>query len=211
MGTRWPTNQLIQPEPEWTRPTWPYTCGPGTLAACAAPELTAPRMSSRRADMDPGSSAAPGLLAESAAAATMAIDSGLTRTLPWPIVSAARAASPVAEGTEPEKAGTGSCDQSDPIPKVVTTWSNWLEESRSDMPAKAVPQSSAKSALNGFSSPVPSLVNVCPPTVKEFSHEIATDGFSPPLSSAAADTMVNAVPGVSFAASGPSAGRVPDA
>src|ERR1035437_7735758 len=174
MGTRWPTNQLIQPEPEWTRPTWPYTCGPGTLAACAAPELTAPRMSSRRADMDPGSSAAPGLLAESAAswvtcgmcqlpestaAATIAIDSGLTRTLPWPIVSAARSASP---------AGTGSCDQSDSIPKVVTTWSNWLEESRSDMPAKAVPQSSAKSALNGFSSPVPAPGYVCPPAWEGF-------------------------------------------
>src|ERR1035437_7495855 len=56
---------------------------------------------------------------------------------------------------------------------------------------RTVPQSSAKSALHGFSSPVPSLVNVCPPTVKEFSHEIATNGFTPPLSSAAADTMVN--------------------
>ncbi len=60
-------------------------------------------------------------LPESTAAATIAIDSGLTRTLPWPIDSAARSAYPLAEGTEPEKAGTGSCDQFDPIPKVVTT------------------------------------------------------------------------------------------
>ncbi len=74
-----------------------------------------------------------------------------------------------------------------------------------------MPQASAKSALNGFCAPVPSLVNVCPPTDREFSHETAWAGASPSLSSAAADTMVNAVPGVSFAASGPPAGSDPDA
>src|SRR5580692_9085231 len=196
------------------------------LAACAAPELTALRIRLRNADMTPGSSAASGLLPgsvgpsttcgacqlpESTSAATMAIDSGLTRTLPWPIVSAARAASPAAEGADPEKRGTGAGDQFAPIPKAVTTWSNWLGESRSDTPANAVPQPSAKSALNGFSSPVPSLVNVWPPTVKEFSHEIWVDAVSPSLSSAAADTMVNAVPGTSFAASGSGAGSAPEA
>jgi hypothetical protein len=54
----------------------------------------------------------------------MAIDSGLTRTLPWPIVSAARPAPPAAKGADPEKSGTGDDDQFAPIPKAVTTWSN---------------------------------------------------------------------------------------
>ncbi len=62
-----------------------------------------------------------------------------------------------------------------------------------------MPQPSAKSSLNDLVAPVPSLVNVCPSTVKEFSQEITESVLSPVPSSAAADTMVNAVPGVSLA------------
>ena len=47
-------------------------------------------------------------------------------------------------------------------------------------------------------APVPSLVNVCPPTVKEFSQDSGEAVVNPFPSSAAADTMVNAVPGVSL-------------
>ena len=73
-------------------------------------------------------------------------------------------------------------------------------------------QPSAKAVLNGFCSPVPSLVKVCPSTVKEFAHEIGVDtATSRLLTSAAADTMVNAVPGISFAFSVPPLGRAPDA
>ena len=62
-----------------------------------------------------------------------------------------------------------------------------------------MPQPSAKSSANDLVAPVPSLLNVRPLTVKEFSHEITESVFSPVPSSAAADTMVNAVPGVSLA------------
>src|SRR5579871_2338318 len=108
----------------------------------------------------------------STAAATMAMDSRLIRTLPWPMVWAARAASPAADGTEPEKAATGSRDQSAPMPNSLITWAHWLAESRSDRPAKAVLQPSANTALNGFCWPVPSLVKVCPLTVNELAHEV---------------------------------------
>src|SRR5215467_3203923 len=115
------------------------------------------------------------------------------------MVWAARAATPAADGTDPEKAGTGRDDQSAPIPNPFTTWSNSPRLRRSEAPAKAVPQSSAKAALKGLVAPVPSKVNVCPSTVKEFSQEIREPVFSPAPSSAAADTMVNAVPGVILA------------
>src|SRR5207302_8150873 len=46
--------------------------------------------------------------------------------------------------------------------------------------------------------------------VKEVSQGTGLDTDSPPSSSAAADTMVKAVPGISFAFSGPPAGRAPD-
>ena len=137
----------------------------------------------------------------------MAMDSRLIRTFPWPMVWAARSASPAADGTDPEKAGTGSCDQSEPMPNSLTTWAHWLAVSRSDRSANAVLQPSAKAVLNGFCSPVPSLVKVCPPTMKEFVHEIEVDTASPLLTSAAADTMVNAVPGNSFAFSAPPVGQ----
>src|SRR6516165_10636907 len=114
------------------------------------------------------------------------------------MVSAARSA-PAADGTDPEKAGIGSDDQSAPIPNPFTTWSNSLGLRRSEAPAKAVPQPSAKSALKGLVAPVPSKVNVCPSTVKEFSQAIGEPVFSPDPSNAAADTMVNAVPGVILA------------
>ena len=52
-------------------------------------------------------------------------------------------------------------------------------------------------------------MKVCPLTVKEFAHEIGT--ASPLLTSAAADAMVNALPGTSGALSAPPAGRAPDA
>ena len=103
----------------------------------------------------------------------MAMDNRLIRTFPWPMVCAARFA-PAADGTDPEKAGTGSRDQSEPMPNALTTWSHWLVVSRSDRAAKAVLQPSAKAVLNGFCSPVPSLVKVCPSTLKEFAHEIGT-------------------------------------
>src|SRR6266702_578454 len=205
-------------------PTWPYTCGPGWLAAWAAPERTAPRMSPRTVFITPVSRAAPALGGSEACstcgtcqrpastvAATMAMDSRLIRTLPWPMVCEARFASPAAEGTEPEKAGTGSCDQSEPMPNSLTTWAHSLALRRSDRPANAVPQPSANATLNGFCSPVPSLVKVWPPTVKEGAHEIGVDSVTPFLASATADTMVNAVPGASCAFSAPSAGRGPDA
>jgi len=57
----------------------------------------------------------------STVAATMAMDSRLIRTLPWPMVCAARFAWPVVEGTEPEKAATGSPGQSEPMPNSLTT------------------------------------------------------------------------------------------
>src|SRR6266852_797171 len=48
--------------------------------------------------------------------------------------------------------------------------------------------------------------------IKEFVHEIGVDtATSLLLTSAPADTMVNAVPGTSFAFSAPAAGRAPDA
>src|ERR1700677_2419447 len=147
---------------------------------------------------------------ESTAAATMAMDSGLIWTLPWPMVSAARAATPAADGTDPEKAGTGREDQSDPMPKAFTTWSNWPVVRRSESPAKAVPQPSAKSSLKDLVAPVASLVKVCPPTVKEFSQEIWVPALTPVPSNAAADTMVNTLPGVSLALSASAAGA-PDA
>ena len=128
----------------------------------------------------------------------MAMDSRLIRTSPWPMVWAARFAPPAAEGTDPEKTGTGSCDQSEPMPNSLTTWVHWLAVSRSDSSAKAVPQPSAKAVLNGFGWPVPALVKVCPSTVKEPAHEIGVDADTPYLTSAAADTMVNALPGVSL-------------
>src|SRR5580658_878087 len=226
MSPRKPTNQLVQPDLDLTRPTCPYTGTPARSAALAAPARTAPSMRPRRASSVPGSSAVPALaggsagfsmncgvcqLPESTAAATMAMDSGLIRTSPWPIVSAATSASPPMAGTDPEKAGTCSCDQSAPIPNSFTARVSLLALSRSDSPANTVPQPSANSALNGFSSPVPSLVNVWPPTEKEFSQEIWADGFSPVASSAAADTMVNAMPGASFASRGPAAGSAPEA
>src|SRR5215472_14727020 len=127
------------------------------------------------------------------------------------MVCAARFASPVVEGTDPEKTGTGSCDQSEPMPNSLITWVHWLAVSRSDSWANAVPQPSAKAVLNGFGSPVPSLEKVCPPTLKEFGHVIGADADRPCWTRAAADTMVNAVPGVSFAFSASSAGRTPDA
>ena len=102
----------------------------------------------------------------------MAMDSRLIRTLPWPMVCAARAASPAPDGTEPEKAGTGSRDQSAPMPNSLTAWAHWLGERRSDRLAKAVLQPSANMALNGFCWPAPSLVKVCPPTVNELAHEV---------------------------------------
>src|SRR5271154_1923468 len=91
---RYPTNQLVQPDPLRTRPTCPYPGAPDRSAACAAPELTAPRMRPCTAAMAVGSSATPGPLGgsapamtcgacqlpESTAAATMAIASGLIRT-----------------------------------------------------------------------------------------------------------------------------------
>jgi hypothetical protein len=83
------------------------------------------------------------------------MDSRLIRTFPWPMVWAASSASRAPRGTDPEKARTGSCDQSEPIPNSLTVWSNWLAVRRSDSPANAVPQPSAKMALNGFGSPVP--------------------------------------------------------
>jgi hypothetical protein len=64
-------------------------------------------------------------LPASTAAATMAMDSGLIWTLPWPMVSAARPPTPDTGGTDPEKAATGRADQSAPMPKPFTTWSNW--------------------------------------------------------------------------------------
>ena len=79
-------------------------------------------------------------LPESTVAATMAMASGLICTLPWPMVSAASSPRPPRDGTDPEKAGTGSPDQSAPIPNSLTAWSNWLAVSRSDAPANAVPQ-----------------------------------------------------------------------
>src|SRR5690349_21409992 len=165
VSPRYPTNQLIQPAPVRIMPTWPYTCWPGRRAAWAAPERTAPRINPCSAFVMPGSSGvpAPGALTgvlmtcgtcqlpASTAAATMAMDSRLIRTLPWPMVCAARvASSPEADGTEPEKAGTGSCDQSAPMPNSLTTWSHWLAESRSDRPANAVLQPSANTELNDF-------------------------------------------------------------
>src|SRR6516225_10472842 len=125
------------------------------------------------------------------------------------MVWAARSATPAADGTDPEKAGTGRDDQSAPIPNPRTTWSNSPRLRRSEAPAKAVPQSSAKAALKGLVAPVPSKVNVCPSTVKEFSQAIGEPVFSPDLSNAAADTMVNAVPGVSLAFSASAAGGEP--
>jgi hypothetical protein len=83
--------------------------------------------------------------------------------------------------------------------------------SRSDSAANAVLQPSAKSVLNGLSSPVPSLVKVCPPTLKERAHGTEVEGDTSFSASAAADTMVNAVPGASFAFSTPPAGSAPDA
>ena len=50
----------------------------------------------------------------------MAMDSKLIRTFPWPMVWAARSAPPAADGTDPEKAGTGSCDQLEPMPNSLT-------------------------------------------------------------------------------------------
>src|SRR4030095_9290299 len=135
----------------------------------------------------------------STVAATMAMDSRLIRTLPWPMVCAARFASPVGEGTEPEKAGTGSPGHLEPMPNSLMTWTQSLAVSRSDSAANAVPQPSAKSVLNGLSSPVPSLVKVCPSTLKEPAHGTEVEGDTSFLASAAADTMVNAVPGASFA------------
>src|SRR5262249_22447569 len=146
----------------------------------------------------------------STVAATMAMDSRLIRTLPWPMVCAARFAPPGAEGTDPEKTGTCSCDQSEPMPNSLTTSAHWLGDSRSDSWAKAVPQPWAKAALNGTGWPVPGLEKVRPSTLKELAHGIGVDADTPCLASAAADTMVNAVPGDSFAFRAPSAGRAPD-
>ena len=148
----------------------------------------------------------------STVAATMAMDSKLIRTVPWPMVCAARPAWPAALGTEPEKAGTCSPDQSAPMPNSLTTWVHSVAVRRSDNWANAVPQPSAKAVLNGLCSPVPSLEKVCPPTLKELAHGIEVDSDTPFFStSAAADTMVNAAPGASFAFSAPSGGSDPDA
>src|SRR6516165_9049960 len=97
------------------------------------------------------------------------------------------------------------------MPNSLTIWVHWLAVSRSDSCAKAVPHPSAKAVLNGFGWPAPALVKVRPSTVKELGHEIGVDADTPYLTSAAADTMVNAVPGVSLALSAPSAGKGQDA
>ena len=75
---------------------------------------------------------------ESTVAAAMAMDSRLIRTFPRPMVCAARFASSGAYGTDPEKAGTGSCDQSEPMPNSLTAWAHWPGVSRSDRATNAV-------------------------------------------------------------------------
>src|SRR5579875_2066010 len=141
-------------------------------------------------------------------AAIMAMPSGLTWT-PWPTVSAASCPSPDAAGTEPENADSGSC-QSLPMPKPLAAWLRPLLVSRLESPANAVPQPWAKSAPRVGSGPRVDdawpLVNCLPPTMASLVHGISAFADTPAPSSAAVDTIVNALPGVIRAFSAPPAG-----
>src|SRR5579862_1200180 len=123
------------------------------------------------------------------------MSSGLTSTLPEPIVSAASCASSDGVGIEP--VNEDSCSRQDePRPNPVAARDSPVALSRRDSPANAVPQPRAKSARNDGRLPSPraggSLVNVWPPTSLALVHGTGSPTDSPLSSSAAVETIVNA-------------------
>src|SRR5580692_11247563 len=132
-------------------------------------------------------------------AAVMAMSSGLTCTLPVPMVSSASSAWLPGDRMVPANAVSGSC-QDLPKPKPAAVAFRSLPDIRSDRLANAVEHAFAKSAWN-----VPrfgtggSFVNLSPPTGFEALHGIAVlTPTCPVFSSAAVETIVNAWPGSYF-------------
>src|SRR5215469_6264994 len=207
-----PTNQAARrpPDASGELPTCPYTGAPATSAARPRPSVTVERISVRRADttcvpngtvgVSPGSG---GLVTsmggrqvpDCTTAAVMAMASGLTWTLPSPMESSASSAWPVGDCMVPAKALTGN-SQGLPRPKPEAADCNFLADSFSERPAKAVPHAFAKSVRNegrrrGSGG---SLVKFWPPTGFEGPHGIGAFTSRPVLSRAAVETIVNAWP-----------------
>src|SRR5262249_14091250 len=142
----------------------PYTAAPATLAAWPAPEVTVDRISVRSPDTTCGANGTRGLSPGSGGlvtsmggcqvpdwttAAARAMLSGLTRTLPFPIVSSARSAWLVGACRVPLNEATGSGSRQDaPRPKFVAAVISCLASRRSDRPANAVLHAFAKSLRN---------------------------------------------------------------
>ena len=124
--------------------------------------------------------------------------SGLTWTLPSPIVPAATAATPLGVRMEPEKAGSGSCHGA-PSPKPDAAAVRSCPFSRQDRPLNAVPHACAKSYSKAGCAPSPgsggTFVKMRPPTSFTLWHGTCVFTLRPPASSAAVETMVNAGPG----------------
>src|SRR5258708_9852922 len=144
---------------------------------------------------------------ESISAAIKAIPSGLIRTPPPPMACEARPASPDTADTDPENAGTRR-PQGASTPNAFSAAERLAVVSRSDTVAKAVPQPEAKSEASVADDDCPGeYVNVWPPTLAtswQGSGELAA---RPLLRSAAADTMVKAIPGWMRASTSPPGGR----
>src|SRR5262249_12489922 len=126
----------------------------------AVPSVTVARAKVRTAATAAGLSAGGGLFAPAGvpasscggttepccnAAATNAMASGLTSTLPWPIASAASSPGPSGAGSEPENDGTGSC-QPAPMPYPAAVPSSAPAGSRCASAANVVLQECANAS-----------------------------------------------------------------
>src|SRR5258708_23189199 len=130
-------------------------------------------------------------------AATLAMVSGLTLTLPWPMVAAASWATPLEVPTNPEKLASGNC-HCWPKPNPAAALLRSAVVSRWDRPAKAVAQDWAKSPPSVAPWSVAcggTLRKLCPPTGLPGLQGIGVFMPTPLASSASVDTIVNAAPG----------------
>ena len=129
--------------------------------------------------------------------ATTAIDSGLARSRPWPMVAAALSVAPSFAGTSPVKASAPTV-QSSPRPIGAAAVARASSASCDDRPTNAVLQEVAKSSAKvaeSPSAPPSKFLNDLPSTVAVAGQATVSAGVTPAASSAWVLTALKVDPG----------------